>query len=284
LRYQKAILNISKTTLLKSEINLFKDLTTKDIMEQSDNTHNTESETLTNAEFQKLAEIFLDFYKEGKYSLEGIELGESTHSQRKSIKNDFKDHIFGDAKFRKINGKDAKKRIPKYTMCIFRACLEAETKRIIEVKRKYREVKKELDELKNVSPIVRQNEIDSEVRRLLPIKVEERIKEKIELAERMNSRIPKYQATIDKQNQEIEILKERLENSVERNELLDAHAETLQYKELYFKAKAKADKVEVKDAEKEAREKAKAEAKAEAERQKKLEQIKKLQDELESIS
>jgi hypothetical protein len=239
-------------------------------MESSDNTPTpAQAPQFTLAEFQRLANIFLEFYQEGKYSLESIEDGEATHNQRKSIKNDFKDHIFGDAKFRKAHGADAKKKWSRYTVALFKALLESDIHKYLDMRRKYRSVKKELDELKNVSPQVRQNEIDAEVRRLLPIKVEERIKEKIELADRMNSRIPKYTAIIDRLNQENEILKERLENSVDRNELLDAHAETLQYKELYFNAKAKADKVD---------------AKAEAERQKKLAQLKKLKDELESIS
>jgi len=247
-------------------------------MDHSDNTPTpAQAPQFTLSEFQRLANIFLEFYQEGKYSLESIEEGESTHNQRKSIKNDFKDHIFGDAKFRKAHGADAKKKWSRYTEALFKALLESDIHKYLDMRRKYRSVKKELDQLKNISPLVKQNEIDAEVRRILPIKVEERIKERIELTDRMNSRIPKYQAIINKQNEEIEILKERLENSVERNELLDAHAETLQYKELYYKAKAKADKVDVKDAEKEAREK----AKAEAERQKKIEQIKKLQQELE---
>lgn len=243
-------------------------------MDYSDNTPTpAQAPQFTLSEFQRLANIFLEFYQEGKYSQESIDDGEATHNQRKSIKNDFKDHIFGDAKFRKAHGADAKKKWSRYTVALFKALLESDIHKYLDMRRKYRSVKKELDELKNVSPQVKQNEIDSEVRRLLPIKVEERIQEKIELADRMNSRIPKYQATIDRQNQEIEILKDRLENSVDRNELLDAHAETLQYKDLYFKAKAKADKVDIK-----------SQSKAEAERQKKLEQIKKLQDELESIS
>lgn len=237
-------------------------------MEYSDNTHtNTQQDTLSNAEFQKLAEIFLDFYKDGKYSLEGIEEGESTQSQRKSIKNDFKDHIYGDAKFRKINGKDAKKKWSRYTMCVFRAVLEADIKKYCDLRRKYRSVTKELQEIKNRDPQIRKNEIDAEVRRLLPIRVDERIQERIELADRMNSRIPKYQATIDNLRAENDLLRERLEQSVPRSELMDCNTEILNLKEKYEKAKAKADKTVSKEQEKMLAEKEK--------RKKKMKQLKK---------
>lgn len=237
-------------------------------MEQSDNTHtNNLQDTLSNSEFQKLAEIFLDFYKDGKYSLEGVEEGESTQSQRKSIKNDFKDHIYGDAKFRKIHGKDAKKKWSRYTMCVFRAILEADIKKFCDLRRKYRSVSKELQEIKNRDPEVRKNEIDAEVRRLVPIRVEERIQERIDLADRMNSRIPKYQATIDRLTQENELLRQRLEDSVPRSELMDCNTEILNLKEKYQKAKEKADKTVSKEQEKMMAEKEK--------RKKKMKQLKK---------
>jgi hypothetical protein len=243
-------------------------------MEYSDNTPTpAQAPQFTLSEFQRLADIFLEFYQEGKYSLESIEDGEATHNQRKSIKNDFKDHLFGDSKFRKAYGTDARKKWSRYTVAMFKALLQSDIHKYLDMRKRYRSVKKELDELKNISPEVRQNEIDAEVRRLLPIKVTERIEGKIALADRMNSRIPQYQAIIDRQNKEIESLKETLENCVDRNELLDAHAQTLQYKDLYFKAKAKADKVDIK-----------SEAKAEAERRRKLEQIAKLQQELDATS
>ncbi len=237
-------------------------------MEYSDNTHtNNQQDTLSNPEFQKLAEIFLDFYKDGKYSLEGVEEGESTQSQRKSIKNDFKDHIYGDAKFRKIHGKDSKKKWSRYTMCVFRAILEADIKKYCDLRRKYRSVSRELQEIKNRDPQIRKNEIDAEVRRLLPIRVEERIQERIELADRMNSRIPKYQATIDSLRAENDSLRERLEDSVPRSELMDCNTEILNLKEKYEKAKAKADKTVSKEQEKMMAEKEK--------RKKKMKQLKK---------
>jgi len=243
-------------------------------MEYSDNTHtNNLQDTLSNAEFQKLAEIFLDFYKDGKYSLEGVEEGESTQSQRKSIKNDFKDHIYGDAKFRKINGKDAKKKWSRYSMCVFRATLEADIKKFCDLRRKYRSVYKELQEIKNKDPEIRKNEIESEIRRLLPIRVEERIQERIDLADRMNNRIPKYQATIDTLRAENDSLRDRLENSVPRSELMDCNTEILNLKEKYDKAKAKADKTVSKEQEKMMAEKEK--------RKKKMKQLKKQMEALE---
>jgi len=236
-------------------------------MDSSDNTHpNTHSpETLSPAEFAKLAEIFLDFYQDGKYSLEGIEDGESTQSQRKSIKNDFKDHIYGDAKFRRTNGKDAKKKWSRYTMCIFRATLDAETKKFCDLRRKYRRVNKELNEFKNRCPIARQKDIDDEVRRIMPIKVEEFIHERIELADRMNARIPKYQATIDRQAQEIKNLRQQLVDSVPRKALEDSTEEVLMMKLQVEKYKKIYDKRQIQLQMKAEDEEAKATAKAQAE-------------------
>lgn len=236
-------------------------------MDSSDNTHplSLSPETLSPAEFAKLAEVFLDFYQDGKYSLEGIEDGESTQSQRKSIKNDFKDHIYGDAKFRRTNGKDAKKKWSRYTMCMFRATLEAETKKLCDLRRKYRRVNKELDEFKNRDPAVRKAEMDAEVKRIVPIKVEEFIQERIALADRMNARIPKYQKTIDQQAQEIKDLRDQIFDSVPRKALEDATEEVLAMKLQVEKYKKIYDRRQIQLQNKEQDEEAKAIAKAQAE-------------------
>jgi len=148
---------------------------------------------------------------------------------------------------------------------MFRATLEAETKKLCDLRRKYKRVNKELDEFKNRCPIARQKDIDDEVKRIIPIKVEEFIHKKIELADRMNARIPKYQATIDRQAEEIKNLREQIFGSVPRKALEDATEEVLAMKLQVEKYKKIYDKRQIQLQMKAHDEEAKATAKAQAE-------------------
>ena len=238
---------------------------------------------ISSPDFQKLADIFLDFYQEGKYSLDGVENNESTHNQRKSIKNDFKDHIYGDSKFRRKNGKDAVKIWPKYTLCLFEALIDADTKKVIDLRRKIKTLVKEVNEYKNRDPVVRKNEMDAEIARIMPAKVEEHIQKRIALADRMNARIPKYQATIDRITEENETMKECLAASVPRKDLEDSTEQLYAARKQNEELKKQVNKKLAQNAAQEDRAAEKAEAKFRAEKAMRLAEKEELSARLDEI-
>ena len=185
-------------------------MTTPPLSESSDYCYFSQSE------FTRLADIFLDFYCDGKYSLEGVEEGESTNNQRRSIKNDFKDHIYGDAKYRRDHSGGHKK-WSKYTGCLLKTLINTDTKKIIDLNKKVREYKRKNEEQNNTI----ERTITSRVEEATKIIMEEArstVDEELrERADRIEGRFKKYQETNKRYEEENKRLNEDLACCVSRS-------------------------------------------------------------------
>ena len=185
-------------------------MTTPPLSESSDYCYFSQSE------FTRLADIFLDFYCDGKYSLEGVEEGESTNNQRRSIKNDFKDHIYGDAKYRRDHSGGHKK-WSKYTGCLLKTLINTDTKKIIDLNKKVREYKRKNEEQNNTI----ERTITSRVEEATKIIMEEArstVDEELrERADRIEGRFKKYQETNKRYEEENKRLNEDLASCVSRS-------------------------------------------------------------------
>ena len=185
-------------------------MTTPPLSESSDYCYFSQSE------FTRLADIFLDFYCDGKYSVEGVEEGESTNNQRRSIKNDFKDHIYGDAKYRRDHSGGHKK-WSKYTGCLLKTLINTDTKKIIDLNKKVREYKRKNEEQNNTI----ERTITSRVEEATKIIMEEArstVDEELrERADRIEGRFKKYQETNKRYEEENKRLNEDLASCVSRS-------------------------------------------------------------------
>ena len=185
-------------------------MTTPPLSESSDYCYFSQSE------FTRLADIFLDFYCDGKYSVEGVEEGESTNNQRRSIKNDFKDHIYGDAKYRRDHSGGHKK-WSKYTGCLLKTLINTDTKKIIDLNKKVREYKRKNEEQNNTI----ERTITSRVEEATKIIMEEArstVDEELrERADRIEGRFKKYQETNKRYEEENKRLNEDLACCVSRS-------------------------------------------------------------------
>ena len=185
-------------------------MTTPPLSESSDYCYFSQSE------FTRLADIFLDFYCDGKYSLEGVEEGESTNNQRRSIKNDFKDHIYGDAKYRRDHSGGHKK-WSKYTGCLLKTLINTDTKKIIDLNKKVREYKRKNEEQNNTIERTITSRIE-EATKIIMEEARSTVDEELrERADRIEGRFKKYQETNKRYEEENKRLNEDLASCVSRS-------------------------------------------------------------------
>lgn len=180
-------------------------------------------------EFNAIATIFLEYYEDGKYSDEGVSLGESTAGQRKTLKHQFKDHILGDSKYIKAHNGEHKK-WSRYTGCLLKALLESDTMRVIEKNRKIRELNKKLkDEIAMREQIiqVRVSEATKFVMNDARATVDDELRER---ADRIEGRFKKYQETQNKYQKENEMLRQELATCVSRETFDEATTTMLSQK------------------------------------------------------
>tara|TARA_B110000503_G_scaffold70848_1_gene110101 strand:+ start:1068 stop:1823 length:756 start_codon:yes stop_codon:yes gene_type:complete len=185
-------------------------MTTPPLSESSDYCYFSQSE------FTRLADIFLDFYCDGKYSVEGVEEGESTNNQRRSIKNDFKDHIYGDAKYRRDHSGGHKK-WSKYTGCLLKTLINTDTKKIIDLNKKVREYKRKNEEQNNTIERTITSRIE-EATKIIMEEARSTVDEELrERADRIEGRFKKYQETNKRYEEENKRLNEDLASCVSRS-------------------------------------------------------------------
>ena len=226
------------------------------------------SDQLSYNQLSKFLDVCLDFYKDGYYSLESVDEKQCTPGKRKSMKNDFKEYFVGTkAKPKTINPK---------VLCVIEALLDADTSKVIELKRRNKQLNNKLKELETE----KQNGINYEVNQIkrdLEKNIRLELKsEQTDSLMRQTNKLLRYEGII--KNLEAKVSHYRT-NFVER-ELLDKSAENyLEIKELYDIANAKLKKLEQKEdkelhkqLEKEEKEKAKKKAEIEKKR-KELEEL-----------
>jgi len=226
------------------------------------------SDQLSYNQLSKFLDVCLDFYKDGYYSLESVDEKQCTPGKRKSMKNDFKEYFVGTkAKPKTINPK---------VLCVIEALLDADTSKVIELKRRNKQLNNKLKELETE----KQNGINYEVNQIkrdLEKNIRLELKsEQTDAQMRQTNKLLRYEGII--KNLEAKVSHYRT-NFVER-ELLDKSAENyLEIKELYDIANAKLKKLEQKEdkelhkqLEKEEKEKAKKKAEIEKKR-KELEEL-----------
>jgi hypothetical protein len=226
------------------------------------------SAQLSYNQLSKFLDVCLDFYKDGYYSLESVDEKQCTPGKRKSMKNDFKEYFVGTkAKPKTINPK---------VLCVIEALLDADTSKVIELKRRNKQLNNKLKELETE----KQNGINYEVNQIkrdLEKNIRLELKsEQTDAQMRQTNKLLRYEGII--KNLEAKVSHYRT-NFVER-ELLDKSAENyLEIKELYDIANAKLKKLEQKEdkelhkqLEKEEKEKAKKKAEIEKKR-KELEEL-----------
>jgi len=226
------------------------------------------SAQLSYNQLSKFLDVCLDFYKDGYYSLESVDEKQCTPGKRKSMKNDFKEYFVGTkAKPKTINPK---------VLCVIEALLDADTSKVIELKRRNKQLNNKLKELETE----KQNGINYEVNQIkrdLEKNIRLELKsEQTDSLMRQTNKLLRYEGII--KNLEAKVSHYRT-NFVER-ELLDKSAENyLEIKELYDIANAKLKKLEQKEdkelhkqLEKEEKEKAKKKAEIEKKR-KELEEL-----------
>mgnify|MGYP003645171237 FL=1 len=255
-------------------------MTTPPFSESSDYCYFSQSE------FTRLADIFLDFYCDGKYSLEGVEEGESTNNQRRSIKNDFKDHIYGDAKYRRDHSGGHKK-WSKYTGCLLKTLINTDTKKIIDQNKKIREYKRKLEEQTNTMERIIKNRVDEATKFVMEDarnSVDDELKER---ADRIEGRFKKYQDTNNKYASENASLNEQLDSAVHREVFEEATTtiltQKLEIEELRKKLNKRRDKEERQLSEEEQKEQDRIHTeakKAKKEVKKKKKELKELMDSL----
>lgn len=226
------------------------------------------SAKLSHNQLSKFLDICLEFYKDGEYSTESIEAGNCSATKRKSMKHDFKEFFVGTkAKPKQLNPK---------IICVIEALLDADTTKVIELKRKLKNKDKIIKEMEEGKEASMKYEINQRTRNL-----ETEIREKIQSemtdkSMRDTNRMLRYQDIMDKQAITINHYKD---NYVAR-ELHDENLNKfLELKEQYELAHArlkeyeKADNKELqKQKDKEEKEKAKKKAEIEKKR-KELEEL-----------
>jgi len=240
------------------------------------NTHHYSFFTLP--EFNAISNIFLEYYENGKYSDEGVAEGESTTGQRKSLKHQFKDHILGDAKYIKDHNGEHKK-WSRYTGCLLKALLEADTMKVIEKNRKIKQLNNKLKEeieSRERTIQVRVNDATQFVMNDARETVDEELREK---ADRVQGRFKKYQDTIAKYAEENKTLTELLDTAVSREAFEESTstvlAQKLEIEQLRKKLKKRRERQEEKLSEEQEKEyeKKKAEKKAKKEKKKELQEL-----------
>ncbi len=189
-------------------------------------------------EFNAIANIFLEYYENGRYSDEGVAEGESTAGQRKTLKHQFKTHILGDDKYIKAHNGEHKK-WSRYTGCLLKALLESDTMRVIEKNRKIKQLTKKLDEeiaMREQTIQVRVAEATKFVMNDARATVDDELRER---ADRIEGRFKKYQETQNKYQQENEMLRQELATCVSRETFEDATTTMLSQKLEIDKLKGK---------------------------------------------
>jgi len=237
------------------------------------------SAQLSYNQLSKFLDVCLDFYKDGYYSLESVDEKQCTPGKRKSMKNDFKEYFVGTkAKPKTINPK---------VLCVIEALLDADTSKVIELKRRNKQLNNKLKELETE----KQNGINYEVNQIkrdLEKNIRLELKsEQTDAQMRQTNKLLRYEGII--KNLEAKVSHYRT-NFVER-ELLDKSAENyLEIKELYDNVNAKLKKLEQKEdkelhkqLEKEEKELHKQLEKEEKEKAKKKAEIEKKRKELEEL-
>lgn len=232
----------------------------------------------TLSEFNAISNIFLEYYECGKYSDEGIAEGESTAGQRKSLKHQFKDHILGDAKYIKDHNGEHKK-WSRYTGCLLKALLEADTMKVIEKNRKIKQLNNKLKEeieSRERTIQVRVNDATQFVMNDARATVDEELREK---SDRVQGRFKKYQDTISKYAVENKTLNDLLDTAVSREAFEESTstvlAQKLEIEQLRKRLKKRREKEEEKLSEEQEKEyeKKKAEKKAKKEKKKELQEL-----------
>ena len=195
----------------------------------------------TTSELNDILDISLEFYKDGIYSQDSIDNGDCTAAKRKSMRSDFKDHFIGTSKWRKDNEGNPKIIHPK-DMCLFRALLDSDTKRIIEYKRKNRVLTLKLKEQEKSSEQAISSRVVGTTRKL---KEELRAEMNAEQTHRLMSQTNKILRLEDIiQSLEAEVLVMR-ENYVDRTLHDRQLGEYVELKEIHSKTLEKLKKLEV---------------------------------------
>ena len=232
----------------------------------------------TLSEFNAISNIFLEYYENGKYSDEGVAEGESTTGQRKSLKHQFKDHILGDAKYIKDHNGEYKK-WSRYTGCLLKALLEADTMKVIEKNRKIKQLNNKLKEeieSRERTIQVRVNDATQFVMNDARATVDEELREK---SDRIEGRFKKYQDTIAKYAEENKTLNQLLDTAVSREAFEESTstvlAQKLEIEHLRKRLKKRRERQEEKLSEEQEKEdeKKKAEKKAKKEKKKELQEL-----------
>jgi hypothetical protein len=226
------------------------------------------SDKLSHNQLSKFLDICLEFYKDGEYSTESIDAGNCSATKRKSMKHDFKEFFVGTkAKPKQLNPK---------IICVIEALLEADTSKVIELKRKLKHKNKFIKELEEGKEAAIKYEINQRTRKL-ESEVRQQIQsEMTDKSMRDTNRMLRYQDIMDKQAITInhykenyvarELHDENLNNYLELKEQYElAHARLKEYE--------KGDNKELqKQLDKEEKEKAKKKAEIEKKR-KELEEL-----------
>lgn len=220
------------------------------------------SAQLSHNQLSKFLDVCLDFYKDGYYSLESVDEKQCSPQKRKSMKNDFKEYFVGTkAKPKTINPK---------VLCLIEALLDADTSKVIELKRKSRQLNNKVKELETEKQNGANYELN-QVKRDLEKNIRLELKsEHTDRLMRQTNKLLRYEGII--KNLEDKVSHYR-NNFVER-ELLNKSSENyLEIKELYDVANAKLKNLEQKEdkelqkqLEKEEKEKAKKKAEIEKKR------------------
>ena len=247
----------------------------------------------TLSEFNAISNIFLEYYECGKYSDEGVAEGESTAGQRKSLKHQFKDHILGDAKYIKEHNGEHKK-WSRYTGCLLKALLEADTMRVIEKNRKIKLLTKKLNEEIAMRDQIIQVRV-SEATKFVMNDARETVDDELrERCDRIEGRFKKYQEIQNKYAEENKTLNQLLDTAVSREAFEESTstilAQKLEIDDLRKKLDKKLEKEQEKISAEQQKEKDRLEAeekkekdRAEAEEKKKKKEIKKKKKELQKL-
>ncbi len=228
------------------------------------------SDKLSHNQFSKFLDICLEFYKDGEYSTESIDAGNCSVTKRKSMKHDFKEFFVGTkAKPKQLNPK---------IMCAIEALLEADTSKVIEMKRKIRRKNNIIKEMEEGREAAIKYEINQRTRNL-ETEVREKIQsEMTDKSMRDTNRMLRYQDIMDKQAITINHYKD---NYVAR----ELHEENLnnyiEIKEQYELAQARLKQYE-KDDNKELQKQLQKEEKEKAKKKAEIEKKRKELEELEA--
>lgn len=162
------------------------------------------SAQLSYNQLSKFLDVCLDFYKDGYYSLESVDEKQCTPQKRKSMKNDFKEYFVGTkAKPKTINPK---------VLCVIEALLDADTSRVIELKRRNRELNNKIKELETEKQNAIKYEVN-QIRRELETSIRQELKsEQTDTQMRDTNRMLRYKDIMDKQEKAIKNYKDNFVN------------------------------------------------------------------------